>query len=58
MYINQKELNRTGSVKFLGVLFVENLKWNNDIHLNQNEIAINIAIYIQRFMIPFNITKL
>ena len=39
--MNEKEIKRTKSIKFLGVLLDENLTWNNNIHLVENKVAKN-----------------
>ena len=35
--MNEKEIQRTDCIRFLGVLFDENLTWNNHIHLIENK---------------------
>ena len=42
--MNEKEIKRTDCIKFLGVLFDENLTWKSHIHLIENKIAKNIGI--------------
>ena len=37
--INEKEIQRTNCIRFLGVLFDENLTWNNPMHLIENKIS-------------------
>ena len=40
--VNGKEIQRTDCIRFLGVLFDENLTWNNHIHLIGNKISKNV----------------
>ena len=42
--MNEKEISRTNCIKFLGVLFDENLTWKSHINLIENKIAKNIGI--------------
>ena len=42
--MNGKEIQRTDCIIFLGVLFDENLTWNNHIHLIENKISKNVGI--------------
>ena len=42
--MNEKEIQRTDCIRFLGVLFDENLTWNNHIHLIENKISKNVGI--------------
>ena len=41
--MNGKEIQRTDRIRFLGVLFNENLTWNNHIHLIENKISKNVG---------------
>ena len=43
--MNVKKIQRTDCIRFLGVLFDENLTWNNHIHLIENKILKNGAKY-------------
>ena len=43
MYINKKEIKRTDSIEFPGVLLDENITCKNHIHLIENKIAKNIG---------------
>ena len=40
--MNLKEIQRTDSIRFLGVLFDENLTWNDHIHLIGNKSYIKL----------------
>ena len=42
--INDKEVERVGSIKFLGVLLDEHLSWKEHIRYTQNKIAKNIGL--------------
>ena len=42
--MNGKEIQRTDCIRFLGVLFDENVTWNNHIHLIENKISKNVGI--------------
>ena len=42
--INDKEIERVGSVKFLGVLLDEHLSWKEHIRYTENKIAKNIGL--------------
>ena len=42
--MNGKEIQRTDCIRFLGVLFDENLTWNNHIHPTENKISKNVGI--------------
>ena len=42
--MNEKEIQRTDCIRFLGVVFNENLIWNNHMHLIENKISKNIVI--------------
>ena len=44
MLINDKELERVGSIKFLGVLLDEHLSWKEHIRYTENKIA-KILVY-------------
>ena len=41
--MNGKEIQRTDCIRFLGVLFVENLTWNNNVHLIENKRSKNVG---------------
>ena len=43
MLINDKEIERVGSIKFLGVLLDEHLSWKKHIRYTENKIAKNIG---------------
>ena len=42
--MNGKEIQRTDCIRFLGVLFDENLTWNNHMHLIENKISKHVGI--------------
>ena len=44
MLINDKEIERVGSIKFLGVLLDEHLSWKEHIRYTENKIAKNIDL--------------
>ena len=44
MLINDKEVERVGSIKFLGVLLDEHLSWKEHIRYTENKIAKNIGL--------------
>ena len=44
MLINDKELERVGSIKFLGVLLDEHLSWKEHIRYTENKIAKSIGL--------------
>ena len=44
MLINDKEIERVGSIKFLGVLLDEHLSWKEHIRYTENKIAKNIGL--------------
>ena len=42
--INNFEIKRTTSIKFLGIMVDENLTWNDQIHILENELSKNIGL--------------
>ena len=44
LYVNQREIKRVNSIKFLGVLFDENLTWNDHLNVIENKVAKNLGI--------------
>ena len=44
LIINNYEIQRTESIKFLGVLLDENLSWKEHIKCNENKIAKNLGL--------------
>ena len=42
--INNFEIKRTTSIKFLGIMVDENLTWNNHIHILENKLSKNIGL--------------
>ena len=42
--INNFEIKRTTSIKFLGIMVDENLTWNDHIHILQNKLSKNIGL--------------
>ena len=44
LFVNKKEINRASSIKFLGVIFDENLNWNEHLNTIENKVSKNIGI--------------
>ena len=44
MFINEKEIERVNSIKFLGVLFDEHLSWKDHITVIENKISKNLGV--------------
>ena len=42
--INNFEIKRTTSIKFLGILVDENLTWNDHIHILENKLSKNVGL--------------
>ena len=42
--INQKEIKRTSSIKFLGIMIDENLSWNDHIQIIENKLSKNVGL--------------
>ena len=42
--INNFEIKRTTSIKFLGIMVDENFTWNNHIHILENKLSKNIGL--------------
>ena len=56
MTFNNNEVKRENSVKFLGVIMDENLRWKNHIEVVENKISKNIGIlYRASHLLDFKI---
>ena len=44
LFVNKEEINRVSSIKFLGVIFDENLNWNEHLNTIENKVSKNIGI--------------
>ena len=44
LFINDKQIERAHSIKFLGVVFDEHLSWNENIRVIENKVSKNLGV--------------